>query len=91
MSKPIQIELTDEQRAELEQLRDHDPRPYIREHAAIVLKVAAGWSGRQTAFQGLLRPRWPDTIYHVIARYQANGVKGLEVKPGRGRKPAFSP
>ena len=91
MPKPLQIELTDEQRTELEQVRDHDPRPYMREHAAIVLKVTAGWSGRQTALQGLLRPRWPDTIYHVIARYQSEGVKGLEVRPGRGRKPAFSP
>jgi hypothetical protein len=91
MPKQLQINLTDEQRAELEDVRDHDPRPYMREHAAIVLKVAAGCSGRQTALHGLLRPRWPDTIYHVITRYQAEGVKGLEVRPGRGRKPAFSP
>jgi hypothetical protein len=91
MPNPLELELTDEQRAELEQVRNHDPRPYMREHAAIVLKVADGWSGRQTAFHGLLRARWPETIYHVIARYRAEGVQGLEIKPGRGRKPAFSP
>jgi hypothetical protein len=33
MPNPIQLELTDEQRSELEQVRDHDPRPYMREHA----------------------------------------------------------
>lgn len=91
MPKPLQVELTDEQRLELEHVRDHDPRPYMREHAAMIVKVAAGWSGRQTALRGLLRTRWPDTVYRVVARYQAEGIRGLEVKPGRGRKPAFSP
>jgi hypothetical protein len=72
-------------------VRDHDPRPYLREHAAAILKIAAGQSGRQTARYGLLKERWPDTVYRWVARYQAHGLRGLEVKPGRGRKPAFSP
>jgi hypothetical protein len=91
MPKPLVLPLTPEQRAELEQARDHDPRPYLREHAAAILKIADGSSGRQTALQGLLKPRWPDTIYHWVERYQAEGLKGLEVRTGRGRKPSFSP
>lgn len=91
MPKPLEIKLTAEQREELEQVRDHDPRPYMREHAAAILKIAAGQSGRQVAQQGLLKTRWPDTVYGWVARYPADGLPGLAIKPGRGRKPAFSP
>ena len=89
MPKPIEIHLTPEQRVELEQVRDHDPRPYLRERAAAILKVSDGRSGRETALNGLLRPRWPDTIYEWINRYQAEGIAGLTIRPGRGRKSAF--
>jgi transposase len=91
MPNPLELELSDKQRTELEQVRDHDPRPYLREHAAAILKVANGLSGRQTALHGLLRTRWPDTVYRWVERYQAEGLKGVEVKSGRGRKPSFSP
>ncbi len=89
MPKPLEIRLTPEQRAELEQVRDRDPRPYLREHAAAILKISEGASGRQIALHGLLKRRWPDTIYHWFERYQAEGLKGLEVRSGRGRKPSF--
>lgn len=91
MPNPLTIELNEKQRKELEQVRDHEPRPYMREHAAAILKVADGLSGRQTALHGLLKERWPDTVYRWVKRYQAQGVKGLEIKSGRGRKPCFSP
>ena len=42
----LQLSLTEPQRAELEELRDHSPRPYLRERAAALLKVAGGLSGR---------------------------------------------
>jgi hypothetical protein len=32
-------------RRELEQARDHDPRPYVRERCAALLKIAGNWSG----------------------------------------------
>lgn len=91
MPNPLEIQLTSEEWAELEDVRDHDPRPYMREHAAAILKIAEGYSGRQVALLGLLKKRWPDTIYHWVERYQAEGIQGLEIKPGRGRKPSFSP
>ncbi len=36
------LDLTEEQRQELLQLRDHDPRPYVRERGAAILKIAEG-------------------------------------------------
>jgi len=91
MPNPLTLELTDAQRVELEDIRDHHRRPYMRERAAAVLKVADGVSGRETARRRLLRPRWPDTVYDWIRRYKAEGVEGLKIRPGRGRKAAFSP
>ncbi len=91
MAQPLKIELSPAQRSELEDLRDHADRPYLRERAAAILKIAAGHSGLQTALHLLIRPHWQDTIYDWVKRYQAEGVQGLEIRSGRGRKPAFSP
>ena len=83
--------LTDEQRVELERARDRHPRAHIREKAAALMKIADGMSPHAVAKRGLLKVRDPDTVYRWMARYAAQGVAGLLVKPGRGRKPAFSP
>ncbi len=91
MPNALKIRLTDKQRLELEQARDHDPHPQVREHAAAILKIAEGVSGRQVALHGLYKHRWPDSIYRWVKRYQAEGLKGLRVRAGRGRKPAFFP
>lgn len=91
MARPYKVILTAEQRAELEQIRDHHPKPYVRERAAAILKVADGQSIRQVALDGLLKRREPETVKEWIVRYLTDGPKGLWVKPGRGRKPAFSP
>jgi hypothetical protein len=92
MPKPLELRLdTTTERPELERIRDHDPRPYVRERAAAILKIADGTSGREVALHGLLKPRCPDSIYDWVKGYRSNGVKGLVVMPGRGRKPAFSP
>ena len=42
MAKRRTLKLTEEQRKELEHLRDHDPRPYVRERCAALLKIADG-------------------------------------------------
>lgn len=91
MSKLITICLTPEQREQLEQMRDTDKCPYMRERATAILKIADGMSGRQVALNGLLKSRKPDTVYDWVRRYQAEGIAGLPIKPGRGRKPAYSP
>jgi hypothetical protein len=46
---------------------------------------------RRRKKSGLLKPRSPDSIYAWVRHYQEHGLKGLEIKPGRGRKPSFSP
>jgi hypothetical protein len=86
MGSPFALELAPAQVQELEQVRDHHPKAYVRVKAAGILKGWAGTSRRQVAKRGLLKPvrRW-------IVRYQHDGVAGLVVQPGRGRKPAFSP
>lgn len=86
-----EVHLTTDQQRELEWARRHHPKAYVRERAAAVLKVAAGQSARQVALHGLLRPHEPETIGTWIRRYQAGGLPGLLVQPGRGRKPAFFP
>ena len=77
------------ERADLERLARTDPKPYRRERAAALLKIAAGEVAAEVARSGLLRPRDPDTVYSWLDRYQADGLAGLTIRPGRGRKPAF--
>lgn len=91
MATPLTIELSGEERRELEQARDHHALPYMREKAAAILKIANGQSGRAVALHGLLRHRRTDTVYQWVHRYRTEGLAGLLVRGGRGRKPAFSP
>jgi hypothetical protein len=85
------LELAAAQQRELEELRDHAPKAYVRERAAALLKLAAGQGLLVVAEQGLLRRRDRHTVLDWLRRYQAQGVAGLGVKAGRGRKPAFFP
>jgi hypothetical protein len=71
------VSLSWAQRRELEQARDHDPRPYVRERCAALLKIADGTSAHAVARQGLLKPRDPDTIYAWLVHYLADGLAGL--------------
>jgi transposase len=89
--RALNLSLDPAQEAALVRLRDHHPKPYMRERAAALLQVAAGASARQVALHGLYRPRGPKTVHAWLQRYQAHGAAGLVVQPGRGRKPAFSP
>jgi hypothetical protein len=91
MTRRTQVKLTAEQEAELMQVRDRHRKPYMRERVAGVLKVAAGESVNQVALPGLLRPHEPETVSGWIEQYLAEGLAGWSVKPGRGRKPGFSP
>jgi transposase len=91
MAKQLTLELSKEQRRELEAMRDRHAQPYMRERAAAVLKIADGASGRSVASGGLLRRRRRETVGRWVSRYRERGVDGLKILPGRGRKPAFSP
>ena len=88
--KKIKLELTLEERDKLEWARDNHDKPYIRERSAALIKIANGWSGRQVALKGLLKPRYPDTVYEWVKRYKSDGFSGLFIRPGRGCKPAYA-
>lgn len=85
------LELSVERQAELEQTRDNDRLPYMRERAAALLKIAAGSSPHAVAKSGLLRVRDPDTVYSWLERYRAEGIAGLRIRGGRGRRSSFPP
>ena len=91
MPRTCTLSLTPRQRRALARVRDRSPVAHLREKAAAVLKVAAGWQVQDVARFGLLRPRSRHTVAAWVARYRARGLAGLRVRPGRGRKPAFSP
>ena len=91
MPKLIKIELSEAERTELEKVRDGHPKPYMRERASAILKIANGQTARQVALNGLLRPRYPKAVYRWVKRFQENGIKGLKINSGRGRKASFSP
>lgn len=85
------LALSPEQRQTLQCARDHHPKPYARERAAAILKVADGWPVSHVAAYGLLKEHREETVSEWLDRYEQEGVAGLRIRPGRGRKPAFSP
>jgi hypothetical protein len=84
------LTLDPDQRATLTAARDHHPKPYVRERAAALLKVASGLAIRCAAADSL-RPRRPETVGAWVHGYLRRGLAALLVAKGRGRKPAFSP
>lgn len=91
MPKAYQLTLTEKQREELVTARNTHSKPYVRERASAILQVADGKSIRQVAQSGLLQRRRPEPVSEWIKRYLAEGLNGLMIKPGRGRKPSFFP
>jgi len=75
----------------LTEMRDHHPKPYLREKAGALLKIAAGKSVRWVAHQGLLKRRNYKTVMRWLDAYEEAGLGGLYVASGRGRKPAYHP
>lgn len=85
------LDLPEPQKIVLVKLRDTAAKAYLRERAAALLKIADGIPAAVVARERLLRPRKPDTVYDWLDRYEEQGLQGLVIKPGRGRKPVFSP
>jgi transposase len=83
------LTLTADEQAARARARNRDPRPYFRERAAALLKVAAGQSPRAVALHGLPRRRRPETVRAWLAAYRERGLAGLAQRP-RGHR-GFSP
>ncbi len=86
-----QVTLQPAQEQELTWALKHHAKAYVRERAAAILKVAAGVSMRQVAMNGLLQARTEEAVSEWVDRYLRDGLTGLLVQKGRGRKPVFSP
>ncbi len=88
--RQYRLVLTGEERQQLERWKKNPPKPYLRERARAILLVAAGKEGQEVS--QMLRVRvHRTTIGDWVHRFQAEGLEGLKIKAGRGRKPRFSP
>lgn len=89
------VVLSPEDRGQLEWITKSDPKPYRRERAAALLKIAAGEVAAQVARTGLLRRRKPETVYRCLplARpLRAGGLGWLDLTAGtRAQAGAFPP
>jgi hypothetical protein len=74
------------QHEELVAHRDHDPRPYVRERCAALVKIADGMSPHAVAQRGLLRARDPDTVYGWLTTYEARGLAGVVARQHGGAR-----
>jgi len=83
--RPYEVVLSPAARAALIRHRDTDPRPYLREMCAAIVKVADGMSIRQVALTGLGRRRKPATVSRWLAVYTAGGIPALGHRP-RGHR-----
>ena len=81
------LTLTDDEKAKLEAVAQHAAKPYLRERAAALLKIANGQSPHWVARHGLLVARDPDTVYRWLDRYEAE----RQAKLGVGASPLFPP
>lgn len=91
MPQPLKIDLNENERVELERVRDRGEKAYQRERAAAILKVADGMSALEVAEHGLLKRRKCETVCEWVHRYEQEGLGGLSIRQGRGRKAAFFP
>jgi len=90
MSRRYRLELSDTDRSKLERWLKNPPKPYLRERARAILLVATGEEGQRVAKELRIRVH-RTTIGEWVKRFKAEGVAGLKIKAGRGRKPIFFP
>lgn len=91
MPKALTLSLSAPQKQQLTSYRDRHPKPYVRERAAALLHVAEGCQVQEVAATKLFKAREPETVAVWLHQYEKDGLDGLLIKAGRGRKPAFSP
>lgn len=83
--KPIKVlELSEVDRLKLEKGYHNGPTHSFRIRCKSILLKSEGKSAPQIA--EMLEVTVP-TVYAWVKRYEENGIKGLETRPGQGRKP----
>jgi transposase len=87
MGRFLKITLDDKQRAALEQGYRNGKTHSFRQHCQIVLLKAQGRKSQEIA--SLLGCN-QKSVNDWLHRYQAEGIQGLHIKPGRGCKTILS-
>ena|ERR1051326_708086 len=87
MGRFLKITLDDQQRAALEAGYRNGKTHAFRQHCQIVLLKAQGRKSQEIA---ALLGCHQKSINDWLHRYQAEGIQGLHIKPGRGRKAILS-
>ena len=85
----VVVELTDRQRVELQRIvRSRVVKAGFQKRARAVLAIARGMTFRNAAVVVGMTDR---NLRKWCRRFLELGLDGLNDRPGRGRKPAFSP
>jgi hypothetical protein len=90
MPKRIYVKLSEAEQEQLKRWTKNPPRPYLRRRAWAILLVAAGQPLREVGPDRRVRANRM-TVADWVTRFQSERMQGLRVRPGQGRKPAFSP
>lgn len=91
MSNALTVDLAPEERDRLDRIVKTHELAYMRERAAAILKLDWGRTVPWIAEHGLLQRRDEGSVRGWVHRYKEEGIDGLFIREGRGRKPAFSP
>jgi len=76
-------QLSDEDRKQLRRLMRHAEKPYVRMKATALWNLGQGKTRREVAeFLGVSRV----SVSAWMKRFRAQGVAGLAIRPGRGRR-----
>ena len=84
MRKAVRLELSEAQRLELERGYRMGERHCFRMRCLALLLKAEGLSASEV---GETTGMEQHTVRKWLKRYEKEGIKGLETRPGRGRKP----
>ena len=90
MPKRIKISLSEAEAQQLKRWAKRAAKPYVRDRARAILRVAAGEPVSKVA--ETLRTRvHRNAVGAWVKRFLAERCAGLKMRGGRGRKSAFSP
>ena len=87
MGRFLKITLDEQQRAALEHGYRHGKTHSFRQHCQMVLLKAQGRKSQEIA---TLLGCHQNSVNDWLHRYLAEGIQGLQIKPGRGRKTILS-
>lgn len=79
-SNRLRLKINHKERKSLRNILNRDCKPYRRERAAAILKIASGQSPHSVAQGGLLKPRDADTIYAWLKAFGQRGISSLTRK-----------